>query len=165
MYWVKWEGKFWGYNNSDYWKSTWLGKKSTVVNIQSNFKIFGQHQHFEVLLTIWSRVDHESLRKALKSSKVKSCQIRVSFGKVNSTLTKHNFVILYEKWPIQSSLLRVCNFLQSIFTPQYQEMHSQEVTNLDIIGQFWKSTKTPFLPKLRTWAWNIKMWWYQKGWL
>ena len=30
--------------------------------------------------------------------------------------------------------------------PQDQEMHSQEVTNLDIIGHFWKSTKTPFFP-------------------
>ena len=44
-------------------------------------------------------------------------------------------------------------------------MHSQKVTNLDIIGHFWKSTKTPFFPKLITWAWNIKIIWDQKGWL
>ena len=35
----------------------------------------------------------------------------------------------------------------------------------DIIGPFWKTTKTPFLPKLITWACNIKMRWDQKGWL
>ena len=44
-------------------------------------------------------------------------------------------------------------------------MHSQKVTNLDIIGHFWKSTKIPFLPKLISWAWNIKMILDQKGWL
>ena len=44
-------------------------------------------------------------------------------------------------------------------------MHSQKVTNLDIIGHFWKSTKTPFFPKLITWIWKIKMRWDQKGWL
>ena len=44
-------------------------------------------------------------------------------------------------------------------------MHSQKVTNLDIIGHFEKSTKTPSLSKLLTWEWNIKMRWDQKGWL
>ena len=32
-------------------------------------------------------------------------------------------------------------------------MHSQKVTNLDIIGYFWKSTKTPFISK----AYNLSM--------
>ena len=32
--------------------------------------------------------------------------------------------------------------------PQDQEMHSQKVTNLDIIGHFLKSTKTPFFQNL-----------------
>ena len=73
--------------------------------------------------------------------------------------------MLYEKWPIQISFLIVWNFLQSIFIPQDHKMHSQEVINLDIIGHFWKSTKTPFFPKLITWACNIKMKWDQKGWL
>ena len=30
-----------------------LGQKSTVSHIQSNFKIFGQHPHFEVLFIIY----------------------------------------------------------------------------------------------------------------
>ena len=61
--------------------------------------------------------------------------------------------MLYEKWPIKISFWRGCNFVQSIFTTQYQEMHSQKVTNLDIIGHFWKSTKTPFISK----AYNLSM--------
>ena len=35
-------------------------------------------------------------------------------------------------------------------------MHSQEDMNLDIIGHFEKSTKTPSLPKIITLEWNIK---------
>ena len=52
-------------------KSVVLDKKSTVVNIQSNFIIFGQHQYFEVIFIIWSRVDHDSSRKVKIWSKVK----------------------------------------------------------------------------------------------
>ena len=48
---------------SDGWKSVVLVKKSTMVNIQSNFLIFGQHPHFEVTFIIWSRVDHDSSKK------------------------------------------------------------------------------------------------------
>ena len=44
-----------------------MGKKSIVAHIQSNFKIFGQHQHFEVISIISSRVDHDSSRNALNS--------------------------------------------------------------------------------------------------
>ena len=33
-------------NGLNDWKSTILDKKSTVANIQSNLKIFGQHQGF-----------------------------------------------------------------------------------------------------------------------
>ena len=83
-------------NGSDDWKSTALGKKSIMVNIQSNLNIYGQHQHFEVIFIILSKVDHDSSRNALKSSKVKSCQIRVSLGEVNWTLTKHNFHMLHQ---------------------------------------------------------------------
>ena len=61
--------------------------------------------------------------------------------------------MLYEKWPIQSSFWRGCNFWQSIFISQDQEIHSQEVMNLDIIGHFWKSTKTTFFSK----AYNLRM--------
>ena len=50
-------------NCSDSWKSAVLDKKSIMVNIQSNFIIFGQHQYFEVIFIIWSRVDHYSSRK------------------------------------------------------------------------------------------------------
>ena len=57
-------------NDSDDWKLIVLSTKSTMVNIQSNFKIFGQHQHFEVTFIIWSRFDYDSSKKALKSSKV-----------------------------------------------------------------------------------------------
>ena len=87
-------------------------KKSTVVNIQSNFKIFGQHQHFEVIFIILSRVDHDYPRKALKSSKIKNCQIRVSLGEVNWTLTMHNFHILHHKIITQSSFRWKFNSLQ-----------------------------------------------------
>src|ERR1043165_2200631 len=58
-------------NCSDGWKSVVLVKKSTVVNIQSNFMIFGQHPHFEVTFIILSRVDHDSSRKLKICSKVK----------------------------------------------------------------------------------------------
>ena len=37
--------------------------------------------------------------------------------------------------------------IKSIFSSQVQNMHSQEVMNLDIIGHFEKSTKTPFFVK------------------
>ena len=40
-----------------------------TVKIQD---VFGQHQHFEVIFITWSWVDHDSSRKVLKSSKVRS---------------------------------------------------------------------------------------------
>ena len=68
-------------NCSDGWKSVVLDKKSTVVNIQSNFLIFGQHPHFEVTFIIWSRVDHDSSRKLKICSKVKLSKLGVSSEK------------------------------------------------------------------------------------
>ena len=62
-------------NYSNAWKSTILGQKSTMVYIQSNFKFFGQHQHFEVISIIWSRVDHDSSRNTPNSSKLKRSQM------------------------------------------------------------------------------------------
>ena len=102
-------------NGSNDWKSTVLDKKSTTANIQSNFNIFGQNQHFEVIFIIWLGVDHDSPRNNLKSSKVKNCQIRVSLGKVNWTLTKHNFHMLHQLFPNQSPFWKILHSLQ-LFT-------------------------------------------------
>ena len=99
-------------NCPDAWKSTVLGQKSTVVQIHSNFKFFGQHQHFEVIFIIWSMVDHDSSRNAPNSSKVKICQIRVSLWEVNWTLTKHNFNMIHQLFPNQNTLWRKFNSLQ-----------------------------------------------------
>ena len=58
-------------NCSKAWKSNVLRQKSFVAHIQSNFKCFGQHPHFEVLFIILSRVDHDSSRIAHNSTKPK----------------------------------------------------------------------------------------------
>ena len=61
-------------NCLDDWKSVVLVKKSNMANLQSNFKIFDQYQHFEVIFINWLRVDHNSSRKALKYLKGQNCQ-------------------------------------------------------------------------------------------
>ena len=90
-----------------------------TVKIQD---VFGQHQHFEVIFITWSRVDHDFSREALKSSKVQSCQIRVSLGEVNWTLTKHNYHTLYQLFPNQSQFGSKFNYLQLCVYAQVQKM-------------------------------------------
>ena len=99
-------------NCSNGQQSIVLSKKSTVVNIQSNFKIFGQHQHFEVIFIIWSRVDHDSSRKSQNHQKSKVTKLGFSYGEVNGTLTNHNFHILHQKFLNQSSFWRKFNFVK-----------------------------------------------------
>ena len=89
-------------NCSNGQQSIVLSKKSTLVNIQSNFKIFGQHQHFEVTFIIWSRVDHDSSRKAQNHQVQKLANLGFFFEESTLTLTRHNFLILYHKNSIQS---------------------------------------------------------------
>ena len=107
-----------------------------MVNIQPNFKIFGQHQGFEVIFIIWSRVDHDSSRKTLKSSKVKSYQIRVSLGEVKWTLTKHNFHMLHQLFPKQIPFWIKLNSIQLLFYSQVQKMHHWKDMSQYIIGHF-----------------------------
>ena len=50
-------------------KSAVLGKKSIVANSQSNLMKFGPHQHYELIWTIWSSLDHNSIRNLIRSPK------------------------------------------------------------------------------------------------
>ena len=67
-------------------------------------RLFGQHKHFYVISIIWSSVDHDSSRNSPNSSKVTNGWIRVSIGKVNWTLTRHNFHILHPFSPKKANV-------------------------------------------------------------
>ena len=68
-------------------------------------------------------------------------------------MTKHNFLILYEKWPIQSSFLRGCNFLQSIFIPQDKKNALTRSYKFGHYRSFLKVNKNTFFAK----AYNLSM--------
>ena len=135
-----------------------------MVIWQSKVQIFGQHiilkpqtsfdQWLIMILKAWLK-NHQNAKVSL-------------FGQLKKSTVNwpgHNFHMDCQKNPIQSSFWRERHFLQLIFILQVQEMLSQKVINFNIIGHFQKSTKTPFLSKLHTWAWNIKLRRDQKGWL
>ena len=113
---------------------------------------FWSTSYFEATIIIWSSLDHDSTSMAQKSSRCKNFYFWTA-EKSTVTWPRHNFFMVHQKNPIQSSFLRGCNVLQLIFTFQVQEMLSQKVINFYIIGQFQKSTKMYFKSKTITWDW------------
>ena len=126
--------------------------RGKMVIWQSKVKIFGQHlilkpqSSFGQVLTMISQEwlkNHQGVKSFYFWTAEKSIV----------TWPKHNFFMVYQKNPIQSSFLRGRHFLQLIFTLQVQEMLSQKVINFNIIGHFQKSTKRHFKSKTITWDW------------
>ena len=113
---------------------------------------FWSTSYFEHKIIIWSSLDHDSTSMAQKSSRCKSCYFWTA-EKSTAKWPKHNFFMVYQKNPIQSSFWRGWHLLQLIFTFQVQEMLSQNVINFNIIGHFQKSTKRHFKSKTITWDW------------
>ena len=120
--------------------------------------------YFEATNIIWSILDHDSQSMAQKVSRCKSFYFWTT-EKSTANWPRHNFFMVHQKNSIQCSFWREWHFLQLIFTLQAQEMLSQKVINLNIIGHFQKSTKRHFKSKTITWDWWIKMTWDQRHWL
>ena len=113
-----------------------------LVNI-----LFWNHKHH--LINAWSWFSK------LGSKNHQDAKVSL-FGQLKKSTANwpgHNFHMDYQKNSIQSSFWRESNFLQLLFTLQVQEMLSQKVINLNIIGHFQKSTKRHFKSKTITWDW------------
>ena len=129
-------------------QSTAGAKWSLTVKCQNFWSTF----YFEATIIIWSILDHDSTNMAQKVSRCKSFYFWTT-KKSTANWLRHNFLMVYQKNPIQCSFWREWNFLQLIFTLQVQEMLSQKVINFNIIGHFQKSTKRHFKSKTITWDW------------
>ena len=138
----------------DDWKSTILDKKSIMVNIQPNFKVFGQNQDLEVTFIIWSRVDHDSSRKLKIHQKSKVTKLGLSLGEVNWTLTKHNFHIIHQKILNQRPFWWKSNSLQLCLSKLKAQNSSFERYESKHYKSFLKSTKRHFLSKRFTSRFN-----------
>ena len=116
-----------------------------MANIQSNFKKNCQHQHFEVIIIIWSRVDHDSWRKLKIHQKSKVTKLGFSYGEVNWTLTKHNSHMPHQIFLNQSWFWRKFNSLQLCLSKLKSKkmLHLRDMDQ-NITGHFKSQQKDTF---------------------
>ena len=93
---------------------------------------------------------HQGLLKFHQDSKVAKLGF---YNKSQLTLTKYNFLILYDKWPIKRSFWRGCNFLQSIIIPPSSKNALTRSYEFGHYRSFLKINKNTFFSK----AYNLSM--------
>ena len=137
------------YNCSDGGKSVVLVKKSTVVNIQSNFIIFGQHQYFEIIFIIWSRVDHDSSRKLKIWSKVKVSKLGFLKKKSIELWPGITFSYFIRDFPTKAHFEENSILYNFMSHKHGQKMLHLEVMDQNITGPFQSQQKVNF------WFWSF----------
>ena len=129
------------------WKSVILDKKSTIVNIQSNFIIFGQHQYFEVTFIIWSRVDHDSSRKFKIWSKVKLSKLGFFKQKTTELWPGITFTYFIRNFSTKAHFKGNSILYNFISHQLWPKMLHLEVMDQNITGPFKSQQKVIFFQR------------------